>query len=56
MARDDLKREENMTRETRGMLIGVCIVILAIAAWLLREKPATAPGGTGATIAAPERK
>ncbi|CAN5310458.1 hypothetical protein BH10PSE6_BH10PSE6_58690 [soil metagenome] len=45
-----------MTREIRGMLIGVCIVILAIAAWALRDKPATAPGGTGTTITAPERK
>jgi hypothetical protein len=45
-----------MTREVRGMLIGVCIVILAVAAWLLKEKPATAPGGAGAPVTAPERK
>ena len=45
-----------MDRETRGILIGVCIVILAVAAWFLKDKPATAPGGAGPTIAAPERK
>lgn len=45
-----------MDRETRGILIGVCIVILAVAAWLLKDKPATAPGGAGPTIAAPDRK
>jgi hypothetical protein len=45
-----------MTREIRGMLIGACIVILAIAAWFLKEKPATAPGGTGAAVTAPEKK
>ncbi len=50
------KAEGEMDRETRGILIGVCIVILAVAAWLLKEKPATAPGGVGPTIAAPERK
>jgi hypothetical protein len=38
------------------MLIGVCIVILAVAAWLLKEKPATTPGATGTTTTAPERK
>jgi len=45
-----------MTREIRGMLIGVCIVILAVAAWFLRDKPAMAPGGASTTITAPERK
>jgi len=34
----------------------VCIVILAIAAWLLKDKPAAAPGGAGTTIMAPDRK
>jgi hypothetical protein len=39
------------------MLIGVCIVILAVAAWFLKEKPAVVPGAAGtATTAAPERK
>jgi len=45
-----------MTREIRGMLMGVCIVILAIAAWALRDKPGAAPDGAGTTVAAPERK
>jgi len=45
-----------MTREIRGMLIGVCIVILAIAAWLLKEKPANTPGGAGTAVAAPEKR
>lgn len=45
-----------MSREVRGMLVGVCIVILAIASWLLKEKPASAPGGGGPTTTAPERK
>lgn len=45
-----------MTREVRGMLMGACIVILAIAAWLLKEKPAPAPAGAGTTITAPEKK
>ena len=35
-----------MSREVRGMLLGVCIVILAAAAYFLRDKPASAPGGT----------
>ena len=39
-----------MSREVRGMLIGVCIVILAAAAYFLREKPVSAPGGTAPTI------
>ena len=45
-----------MTREIRGMLIGVCIVILAIAAWLLKEKPAEAPSGAGTATTATEKK
>lgn len=45
-----------MTREVRGMLMGVCIVILAVAAWALRDKPATVPGGTGPTITTPDKK
>jgi hypothetical protein len=45
-----------MTREVRGMLIGVCIVLLAVAAWVLKEKPATAPGGAGTATTAPDRK
>jgi hypothetical protein len=45
-----------MTREIRGMLIGVCIVILAVAAWLLKEKPANAPAEVGTTTTAPEKK
>jgi len=44
-----------MTREIRGMLIGVCIVILAVAAWLLKEKPVNAPGGAGTATTAPEK-
>jgi hypothetical protein len=38
------------------MLMGALIVIFAVAAWYLREKPATAPGAAGAAISAPERK
>ena len=45
-----------MTREVRGMLIGVCIVILAFAAWFLKEKSAPAPAGYGFGTSAPERK
>ena len=33
-----------MSREIRGMLIGLLIVILAAAAYFLRDKPANAPG------------
>ena len=36
-----------MSRETRGMLIGLCIVILALGAYFLKEKPASAPGAAG---------
>jgi hypothetical protein len=45
-----------MTREIRGMLIGVCIVILAVAAWFLKEKPANPPGAAGTPVTAPEKK
>jgi hypothetical protein len=38
-----------MSREIRGILFGVCIVILAAAAFFLRDKPASAPGGTAPT-------
>jgi hypothetical protein len=38
------------------MLMGLCIVILAIAAWALKEKPANAPAGAGTATMAPERK
>ena len=48
--------EGDMNREIRGMLIGLCIVILAVAAWLLKEKPATAPDGAGTTTTATDRK
>jgi hypothetical protein len=44
-----------MKRETR-LLLGVCIVILAVASWYLRDKPATAPGAAGPAITAPDRK
>lgn len=45
-----------MTKEVRGMLIGVCIVILAFAAWYLDDKPRNAQGGAGTTTTAPDRK
>jgi hypothetical protein len=38
-----------MSREVRGMLMGLCIVILAAAAYFLKEKPMSAPGGAGTT-------
>ncbi len=38
-----------MSREIRGMLIGLCIVILATAAYFLREKPGNTPSGAGTT-------
>lgn len=38
-----------MSRETRGMLMGLCIVILAAAAYFLKEKPANTPGATPTT-------
>jgi hypothetical protein len=45
--------EGEMNREIRGMLIGLCIVILAAAAFFLKEKPATPPGGAGTTTQRP---
>jgi hypothetical protein len=33
-----------MSREVRGMLMGLCIVILAAAAYFLKDKPANTPG------------
>ena len=33
-----------MSREVRGMLMGLCIVILAAAAYFLKDKPAGTPG------------
>jgi hypothetical protein len=45
-----------MNQEIRGMLIGLCIVILAVAAWVLKEKPVNAPGGAGTTTTAPDKK
>ena len=33
-----------MSREIRGMLLGLCIVILAAAAYFLKGKPANTPG------------
>ena len=38
-----------MSREVRGMLIGLLIVILAAAAYFLRDKPANAPGAAQPT-------
>ena len=35
-----------MSREVRGMLMGLCIVILAAAAFFLRDKPPSTPSGT----------
>ncbi len=43
-----------MTKEVRGMLIGACIVVLAFAAYVFKEKPA--PGGAGTATTVPERK
>lgn len=36
-----------MSREVRGMLMGLCIVILAAAAYFLKDRPASAPGAAG---------
>ncbi len=36
-----------MSREVRGMLMGLCIVILAAAAYFLKDRPATTPGPAG---------
>jgi hypothetical protein len=38
-----------MSREVRGMLMGLCIVILAAAAYFLKDKPASTPGAAGPT-------
>jgi len=38
-----------MSQEVRGMLIGLCIVILAAAAWFLKDKPANTSGTAGTT-------
>lgn len=38
-----------MSREVRGMLIGLCIVILAVAAYFLKDKPTNTPGAAPAT-------
>jgi hypothetical protein len=36
-----------MSREVRGMLMGLCIVILAAAAYFLKDRPTNAPGAAG---------
>ena len=36
-----------MSREVRGMLLGLCIVLLAAAAWFLKDRPASTPGAAG---------
>jgi hypothetical protein len=38
-----------MSREVRGMLMGLCIVILAAAAYFLKDKPANPPRADGPT-------
>lgn len=38
-----------MSREVRGMLMGLCIVILAAVAYFLKEKPANTTGAAGTT-------
>ena len=38
-----------MSREVRGMLMGLCIVILAAGAYFVRDKPANPPGAAGPT-------
>lgn len=38
-----------MSREVRGMLLGLCIVMLAAAAYFLKEKPANVPGSAAPT-------
>ncbi|WP_422001172.1 hypothetical protein [Reyranella sp.] len=45
-----------MSKEIRGMLLGLCIVILAVAAYVLRDRPARpteAPGGPAPTSQRP---
>ena len=38
-----------MSREVRGMLLGLCIVVLAAAAYFLKDKPSNTPGGVPTT-------
>ncbi len=38
-----------MSREVRGMLLGLCIVVLAAAAYFLKDKPANMPSGAPPT-------
>ena len=38
-----------MSREVRGMLIGLCIVILAAGAYFLKGKPTDPPRAAGPT-------
>lgn len=38
-----------MSREVRGMLMGLCIVLLATAAYFLRDRPANPPAGAATT-------
>ena len=38
-----------MSREVRGMLMGLCIVILAAAAYFLKATPSNTPGASGTT-------
>ncbi len=45
-----------MTRETRGILMGALIVVFAVAAWYLRDKPAPASGAAAPTVSVPDRK
>ena len=41
-----------MSKEVRGMVMGLCIVLLAVAAYFLRDRPAGAPAGTATTTQA----
>jgi hypothetical protein len=36
-----------MSREVRGMLMGLCIVMLAAAAYFLKDKPTNTPSAAG---------
>ncbi len=38
-----------MSKEVRGILMGLCIVLLSAAAYFLRDKPASPPTGTETT-------
>ncbi len=42
-----------MSKEVRGMIFGLCIVLLATAAYFLKEKPATTPSTPTATTQRP---